>query len=121
MRKLSLFGSRVCSGYLCPAHDILDEEHKRILIDNIDDWHLYITAVIDPDSFIWIVKEINAQLEVDIYGDKPYKKPSIKKALKAALKTHADFFNEKKIPVFNYASPEYNQNKRKFSLNSKKK
>lgn len=111
MRDMSLFGSAICNDYLCPAHKILNTEHKEILIEQIDDWYLYSTAVIDPESYVWI---LNCLLEKSGVPSKAV----LKKGLNTGLMAHAGFLQSLEIPLFHYSVSEYDLNKHIFSLGS---
>jgi hypothetical protein len=113
MRHLSLFGSKICGDFLCPAHYLLDDKQKDVLIRYIDDWYLYSIAIIDPESFIWIMKFIG-QSNPD-NSDDSYR---LRSAISEALRKHADFLNGLEGAIFQYSVPEYNLNKERFSLKS---
>ena len=120
-RNKSIFGSRVCNDFLCPAHAILDDEYKRILTGYIDDWYLYTVSIGDPESFIWIVDEIKKYLRFDFTDNVSPDKKRIKEAMRSAVIIHAEFLNRNKTPVFQYSVSEYNLHRYLFSLNSKRK
>ncbi len=110
-RDLSLFGSTVCGQYICPAHNIFDEEHKQALLKNVDDWYGYNVAVLDPESFIWIIDTAGqySRGTEDSFG-------KFKNVIKNALELHAQFLAGTRIPLFFYSVSEYNLNKHRFSL-----
>jgi hypothetical protein len=119
MRKKSIFGSRVCNDYLCPAHSILDDEYKQILVDYIDDWYLYTVSISDPESFIWIVELLNKYSSFNLLDIDLKKNKRIKNALHSAVKIHAGFLKKNKTPIFQYSISEYNHAKHLFTVNSK--
>lgn len=49
LRGLCHYGSMACKGFFCPAWDEPDRPHRRILLDTIDDWHLYGLVITDVD------------------------------------------------------------------------
>jgi len=110
-RDRSLYGSRICSEYLCPAHEILDDRLKRLLISSIDGWYEYCIAIIDPEGFAWIVDCLGIDPEsrssVDI---------SVANVLRLSLGFHGRYLARSKQSVFYYSLMEYNQNKLHFSL-----
>ena len=113
-RDISLFGSRICGDFLCPAHEILDENLKGILIDNIHHWYHYSIAIIDPESFTWIVDCIKSRFDVSFQDAKTATLRS--ELLGAALKIHAEFLRAIEQPIFFYSVSEYNLNKQGISL-----
>lgn len=121
MRSKSLFGTRVCNAYLCPAHDILDYEYKQILIKYINDWYLYTISVVDPDSFVWIVDRLKDYSEEDLLDIRGADLKLFRKALYEAIRCHSRFLNKTEISVFQFSISEYNAIKRYFSLGSKRK
>lgn len=48
-RSISFYGQELCAGHLCPSHQHLTENQKRILIRILDDWYLYGLCVTDID------------------------------------------------------------------------
>lgn len=110
MRGLSLFGEKICSEFLCPAHLLLDESLKRFLIDTIEDWYLYSTAIIDPLSFAWIYSRCE-----EIFSRR-HKPDDITAMINNCMTIHAARLNSYGETVFSYSVSEYNLNKDKFSL-----
>ncbi len=49
LRGLCHYGSVACKTFYCPAWDELDPQHRSILVDAIDDWHLYGLVMTDVD------------------------------------------------------------------------
>ncbi len=110
-RDRSLFASTVCGNFLCPAHEILTAEEKRALINHVNDWYLYSTAIADPDSFSFIYKywlELNRK-----------KGKTTAEAINAGLSAHSRNLELYKGIIFFYSIPEYNNNKNNFSLSSR--
>ncbi len=69
LRGLCYYGSMACRGFLCPATEELEPYRARILIDLLDDWHLYglvITDVDFVDSVFEIVEALNGAPLVDV-------------------------------------------------------
>jgi len=109
-RDLSLFGKKICDGFLCPAHELLTEKEKKIIISNIDDWYLYTIAVIDPLSTQWIINEIQQSHQKNNSEEK------FKFILNKALGVHSESLSEHTGSVFFYSLSEYNIARKQFSL-----
>lgn len=110
MRNWSLFGSRICDGFFCPAHEMLPMEHRGILLESVTDWYRYSIALIDPRSFLWMIGRL------PVNGTERNGFPV--ESLNAALDEHAAFLNGTEGPVFYYSLSEYNPNSERFSLDS---
>lgn len=111
-RHLSLFGSKICGEFLCPAHSILDTHMRQMLIDCADDWYVYSVGIIDPLSFTWIVEECRS-LHGQVRGGN-------RNPVAGALEIHAAYLNSRSIPVFHYGLSEYTAAAVDFSLASPK-
>ena len=99
-RDKGLFGAIVCGRYLCPAYEILRNETKAILIENLDDWYLYTIAIIDPIATERMIDRLH---EEGLHnGDE-----SFKQALDSALKIHAKTLGSRRGNVFCYSREEY--------------
>lgn len=109
LRDRSLFGSAICGGYLCPAYSALNERQKSILVRLIDDWYLYMVAIIDPDSFVWMLDNI-------MLKDTRENDDINRNLLATALTVHSGHLCGSNYPLFYYSVQEYNINKWKFSL-----
>jgi hypothetical protein len=48
-REVSFYGQELCAGHLCPSHQYLQDNHKKILVKIIDDWYLYGLCLTDID------------------------------------------------------------------------
>ncbi len=106
LRDRSLFGSRICGGFLCPAHKILSSEEKRLLIKYVRDWYLYSVAVLDPLSFRFILEHALACS----CGD------DVTLLVNKGLDVHAVNLQQFGGAVFHYALPEYSSGSRAYSL-----
>jgi hypothetical protein len=113
-RDLSLFSSRICNDFLCAAHEILNDAMKRILIDTIHHWYYYSIAIVDPESFLWIVNCMESQFGISFQDNGSSDLRS--ELLTSALRIHAEYLNAIKRPIFFYSVPEYNLNKKDISL-----
>lgn len=106
-RDRSLFASKICDNFFCPAHSLLSEEEKKFLVENVTDWYLYSAAIADPESYSFIynyVKENQADPELSaVY---------ITEGLAAHALNLADYAGV----IFCYSIPEYNINKENFSI-----
>jgi hypothetical protein len=49
LRGLCHYGSMACKAFYCPAWEETDLRHRGILVDAIDDWHLYGLVITDVD------------------------------------------------------------------------
>ncbi|HOT46328.1 MAG TPA: hypothetical protein PLM53_10670 [Spirochaetota bacterium] len=111
LRNSSFFGENICSGFLCPAHALLSADHKRTIIELVDDWYLYSIAVIDPDSTAWLLDLLR-----DRYPIAFQREDVAKKILSGALAIHARHLNEYRGPVFYYSVSEYELGKKNFAI-----
>ncbi|MFW5860742.1 MAG: hypothetical protein ACOCWZ_00710 [Spirochaetota bacterium] len=112
-RHRSLFGSKICGEFLCPAHSILDTHMRQMLIDCAVDWYVYSVGIIDPLSFTWIIEEFRS-IHGQVWDAK-------KNLVVGALEIHAAYLNSRGIPVFYYGLSEYTAAADDFSLVSSKK
>lgn len=112
-RNMSLYGSRICQEYLCPAHTILNTRQKKLLISMVKEWYEYSIAILDPDSFIWIINELNIFGGGIIPDDSHY---TISPLIVKCLSLHGDYLSRKDRPLFHYSLAEYNQYKFEFTV-----
>lgn len=111
-RKKSFYGEKICNLYFCHAHEVLSEKNKKILIETIDDWYLYTIAIIDPESFLWILAAIQ-DLHFSVEG-------TIQRIplIRISLETHGEYLFDRDDAIIHYSLPEYNLAKGEYSLNS---
>lgn len=109
-RGRSMFESKICGDFFCPAHEILTEREKFFLSGNITDWYLYSTAIADPESFSFIYNYVSDRLSESQTPERACKPVS------AGLAAHAINLSEYEGAVFCYSVPEYNLNKENFSV-----
>lgn len=119
LRNRSFFGAKICGDFLCPAYCILDDERKEILVRHLDDWYPYSIAIIDPESFLWMVESLTSRFHPDFRARRMRKK--ISTVLTRALELHAEFLNRLSTPIFHYSLGEYRLQSRCFSLASRAK
>jgi hypothetical protein len=100
-RNLSLFGSVICSAFLCPAHDILYDEMKEVLINSVKGWYAYTIAVIDPEFFLWACKILTGEFHLE------YSSEIFKATIESVLLLHAETLRLSDFPVFSYSISEY--------------
>lgn len=112
-RDRSLFQSKICEDFLCPAHDLLDVFHRKILLEAVDDWYAYSIAIIDPDSFIWIADAIGERDDTLITG---IIRPNVGRAITQSLLIHADSLDRFPGSLFHYSVSEYRLHGRHYSL-----
>jgi len=106
-RDRSLFASKICDNFFCPAHTILSEEEKKFLIENVTDWYLYSAALADPESYSFIynyVKEKWTDSELCAV------------LINEGLTVHAFNLAANTGVIFCYSIPEYNINKENFCI-----
>lgn len=108
-RDRSLFASPVCGKFLCPAYEILTDDEKSALIENVNDWYLYSTAIADPESFSFIYE----------YAMIFSPSRNLQLLLRAGLLAHAENLLTYDGIIFFYSIPEYNINRGNFSLRSR--
>ena len=108
-RDRSLFKTKICSSFYCPAHTILSDREKRLLIELIDDWYLYTVAIIDPESFLWILKLSESHRE-DLTSK------ASKDLVMRGMEIHAQHLSAQSVPIFHYSVSEYNLASEAFSL-----
>jgi hypothetical protein len=106
LRNESFFGEKICNGFLCPAHTLLPAEHRKLIIDRLDDWYAYSIAIIDPvftsrllDLFI---QAYPALLEQE----------SGRGVLHECLMIHARRLSTRPGPIFFYSIAEYSASRR---------
>lgn len=116
IRDISLFGKKICNSYLCPAHVILSDRQKKILINYIDDWYYYSICIIDPDSFIWILNTIHKELNTDEDIILKKENSQCRDLLSKSLNIHSGYLSKNKLPLVFYSVSEYNLGKVNFSL-----
>ncbi len=114
-RNRSLYGSKICDSFLCPAHRILSETQKRALIDMTDDWYYYSIEVIDPEGFVWI---FNSLCEYCDYAEDTSHRARVRGIMDDVFSVHAEMLRETTSGLFQYGLPEYSLNKVAFSLAS---
>ena len=112
-RGASLYGERICEEFFCPAHYLLDEGAKRLLLAMASDWYRYSVAIIDPLGFVWMLDQVYAG---DGFASRPERSSdAIADAVNAALEAHATFLNGVKGPIFHYSRSEYMLDYHRFS------
>lgn len=101
LRDNSLYGARICESYFCPAHSILENFYKQILITSVHDWYLYSIAILDPFSSIWIIDYINSSLGVN------HDKHMFDVMFNSALTIHSNIMCGYEFPLFHYSEYDY--------------
>lgn len=109
-RDRSLYGIKICNSYFCPAHSIIPDSDKLLLINHVYCWYLYSRAIIDPEGFVWIAGEVRT-----IMGEKE-DNPVLKDAIGCALEALSKMQDEIDRPLFYYSIAEYYENLDSFSL-----
>jgi hypothetical protein len=109
-RDRSLYGVKICNSYFCPAHSIIPDSDKLLLINHVDCWYLYSRAIIDPAGFVWIAGEVRTLMEEkeDILV--------LKDAIVCSLETLSKLQDLIDRPLFFYSIAEYYENLDSFSL-----
>ncbi len=114
-RDRSLFASRICDRFFCPAHEILTDEEKIFLIQNIDDWYNYSVAIADPESFSFIYNYVKENFMLP--GVTEFcRNDLIYRLVNGGLTAHAENLASCPGIIFCYSIPEYNINKKNFSV-----
>ncbi len=109
-RERSLFSSKICSGFLCPAHTILTPEEKQSLVEHVNDWYLYSVAITDPESFAFLRSFI-----LETFAPDPHHE-NMGILLNAGLTSHAESLDQSGSVIFYYSRPEYNLHKEIFCI-----
>lgn len=112
-RDKSLYGARICQDYLCPAHEILSNLHKQVLISSLDSWYDYSIAIIDPESFIWIYDLADMYFP---FRTKVSDQTGIRCFIQKAISLHGTYLMKCSTSVFHYSRSEYNQHKSNFGI-----
>jgi len=109
-RWRSLFASKICGEFFCPAHAVLTDEEKKYLIENVSSWYNYSAAIADPESFSFIYNYVN-----DAFPE--ITDPQMKRVLvEEGLSAHAENLASYDGAIFCYSIPEYSINKKQFSI-----
>ncbi|OHD68507.1 MAG: hypothetical protein A2W19_14575 [Spirochaetes bacterium RBG_16_49_21] len=111
VRNDSFFGEKICASFLCPAHSLLNEEQKRLIIAHVDDWYYYTIAMIDPGSVRWLL-----ELLADTYRVGGESGGCVGRILNSFLSIHAEYLRAYPGPVFFYSASEYSPGSNGFSL-----
>ena len=109
-RERSLFSAKICSGFLCPAHSILNAGEKKSLVEHVSDWYLYSIAIADPESFAYIHNYITQTFSIG-----PHDKTT-GTLLNAGLNCHAESLTQSGEVIFYYSQPEYNLHRGNFCV-----
>ena len=109
-RDRSLFARKICENFFCPAHSILSPEEKIFLMENIKDWYLYSVAIADPESFSFIYNFVKKNYGESCDGN------SFISLVTEGLAAHSAGLNLYDGEIFFYSIPEYNLNKKNFSI-----
>jgi hypothetical protein len=109
-RWRSLFASKICGEFFCPAHTILTDEEKKYLIENVSDWYKYSAAIADPESYSFIYNYVK-----DNFSGKS-ECLFMKEMVEDGLAAHAVNLASYNGAIFCYSIPEYNINKKNFSV-----
>lgn len=111
LRSEAFFGESICDGFTCPAHTLLEDDEKRILVDLLDDWYRYTIAIIDPSTTSWLITYLKENHPSVYHSDS-----TMKLVLDECLMIHACSLGRRRGPVFFYSQPEYEAGKREFAL-----
>lgn len=101
-RGRSLFSEKICSGFLCPAHYLLNMEEKKALIKLVNDWYLYSVAIADPLFFSQIYKKRVAEFPID------REEGMVRKLINLDLLEYAKRMMMGNKALFSYSVSEYN-------------
>jgi len=109
-RDRSLYASKICDKYFCPAHTILTYEEKIFLVEKVSDWYLYSVAIADPESFSFIFNFVKEN-----YSDNPGS-GIVELLVNEGLNAHSENLKACGGILFCYSIPEYNINKSNFCI-----
>lgn len=94
-RMRSLYGTKICEEYFCPAHRLLTGEEKSFLIEEISHWYPYTIAIIDPWFFSAWYQKINF-LEQELKRER----------MDTLLRIHGEYLARYPGPVFYFTEQE---------------
>ena len=109
-RGRSLFASKICDEFFCPAHSILSGEEKLFLIKYASDWYLYSIAIADPESYSLIYNYVLQKFSEEISRE------LFIYLVNTGLAAHAENISAYEGSIFCYSTPEYNINKKNFCI-----
>jgi len=87
---------------------------REKLIRYVTDWYLYTLAIIDPDSYLWILDQI-----ISMSGSESPGKDFPGLILSGALQIHARHLEHVEGGIFFYSRQEYSLEKDRFTLSSR--
>ena len=114
-RGRSLFASKICSDFFCPAHRILTDEEKFFLIENVSGWYHYSAAIADPESYSFIYNYVSDNFRKTGKNDSD-NLDLIKLLVNEGLSAHGENLASYDEVIFCYSEPEYNLNKKNFCI-----
>ena len=78
LRGLCHYGSMACKAFFCPAWDDLDQSRRSILLDTIDDWHLYGLVITDVDFVRSLFGLVEERLGKEIEQETLFSDPALR-------------------------------------------
>jgi hypothetical protein len=113
-RDRSLFAHKICENFFCPAHSVLTAEEKIFLIENITNWYLYSVAIADPESYSFIYNFVKTDYYEDCANE------FFISLVREGLRFHSMNLSLYEGEIFYYSIPEYDLNKKNYSLRYRK-
>lgn len=114
-RNRSLFASKICNEFFCPAHTLLNDDEKHFLIKNVSDWYRYSAALCDPESYSFIYGYVMENYAFHT-GEELLVSERAAVLVNAGLDAHARNLALYEGVIFYYSIPEYNSNKKNFCI-----
>ncbi len=109
-RDRSLFASKICDKFFCPAHTILTSEEKFFLIESVSNWHLYSAAIADPESYSFIYNYVKNNFNFSENNN------LFRFLVNEGLSAHVKNLETYEGILFCYSIPEYNIHKKNFCI-----
>jgi hypothetical protein len=76
LRGLCYYGSMACKCFLCPAWSEITASHRELLLDLLDDWHLYGLVMTDPGFIHSLFRLLEINLGEPVASEHLYKTPA---------------------------------------------
>ncbi len=77
LRGLCYYGSMACKCFFCPAWTEISTSHMQILLDVLDDWHLYGLIITDPGFIHSLFALLEINLGKPLTAEHLYRTPAL--------------------------------------------